>query len=402
MRRETTFITICVCATVIACASIISNAGPITPPSGPIEGTYKTLDEVEPRTPLTQQTTPGEADSVFTITEPGSYYLTGPIAAESGKHGIKIRTSDVTIDLGGFVHDGGADAGIVSRTGIINFAGFAFNFVITNGTLKGWGESGIVLGDVSSNVRIERIIAQRNGEDGINVGQQATLIECQALTNGGAGITAASDAVVDRCIAHENGEDGIDLVSRSIVTNSVSSKNGGDGFNASSMSRFVDCVAEDNGESGFNIASGHISGCIAFGNDEHGFFFRKGLIENCTAESNSLHGIITAESGSSIIFVAPNVIRNNHCINNDTGILVDSRHVTVEGNTLTENDSGIRIARPNLGALVVRNNASENTVANFFVSQPGNTAGPFVDITTQGGLVGVSNADHPQANFFRR
>ncbi|HZW06443.1 MAG TPA: hypothetical protein VFF65_04910, partial [Phycisphaerales bacterium] len=52
-------------------------AGPIDPPAGPVAPTGRTLAEVEPRTPIGPVTTPGDADAVFKITQPGSYYLAG-------------------------------------------------------------------------------------------------------------------------------------------------------------------------------------------------------------------------------------------------------------------------------------------------------------------------------------
>ena len=49
-----------------------SLAGPLDPPAGPVTSTYKTLNEVEPRTPINVVNTPGDADSLFKITAPGS------------------------------------------------------------------------------------------------------------------------------------------------------------------------------------------------------------------------------------------------------------------------------------------------------------------------------------------
>src|SRR3989304_4869431 len=70
------------------------SAGDLNPPPGPITPTQ--------RTPIGANTTPGDADSLFMITQPGSYYLTGNIIGVSGKFGIEINASGVTLDLMGF------------------------------------------------------------------------------------------------------------------------------------------------------------------------------------------------------------------------------------------------------------------------------------------------------------
>src|SRR5678809_1013800 len=75
--------------------------GSLTPPGAPAP-TMKTLDQLQPRIPVNATTTPGDATSVFKITQPGSYYLTGNIAGVAGKHGIYVTTGNVTLDLMGF------------------------------------------------------------------------------------------------------------------------------------------------------------------------------------------------------------------------------------------------------------------------------------------------------------
>ncbi|MFN9976214.1 MAG: hypothetical protein ACK58T_40580, partial [Phycisphaerae bacterium] len=87
-----------------------AHAGPLNPPAGPIASTGKTLTEVEPRIAINSTNTPGSSatSSIFRITQPGSYYLTGNVVGLAGRHGIEIAASSVTLDLGGFTVDGTA------------------------------------------------------------------------------------------------------------------------------------------------------------------------------------------------------------------------------------------------------------------------------------------------------
>ena len=70
-----------------------AHAGPLDPPPGPIISTGKTLNEVEPRTPVT----PDPFFNLITISQPGSYYLTRSFTGR-----IVVNASDVTLDLNGF------------------------------------------------------------------------------------------------------------------------------------------------------------------------------------------------------------------------------------------------------------------------------------------------------------
>src|ERR1043165_4734262 len=106
-------------------------AGNINPPAGPVTSTMKPLDQVEPRTALTATTTPGTATAVFRITQPGSYYLAGSLAGVSGKSGVAIAASDVTLDLMGFRLLGVAG----SLAGVTVDSGFG-NVAIRNGTIR--------------------------------------------------------------------------------------------------------------------------------------------------------------------------------------------------------------------------------------------------------------------------
>src|SRR5262245_39743009 len=53
-------------------------AGPLDPPAGPVTGTYKTLQQVEPR--IDVATLPGSETCAHIIWQPGSYYLSGNLS----------------------------------------------------------------------------------------------------------------------------------------------------------------------------------------------------------------------------------------------------------------------------------------------------------------------------------
>src|SRR5215813_2047720 len=85
----------------LALMAVPALAGDLTPPPGPVGPTMKPLSQVEPRTPVTATTTPGDFNSVYQINQSGSYYLTGNVAGVTGKIGVKILVGNVTLDLNG-------------------------------------------------------------------------------------------------------------------------------------------------------------------------------------------------------------------------------------------------------------------------------------------------------------
>ena len=77
-----------------AIAGAVLAQGPITPPGAPAPA-MKTLDQIEPRTPI--------SSLPFTISQSGSYYLTRNLqfTAATGP-AILINANYVTLDLMGF------------------------------------------------------------------------------------------------------------------------------------------------------------------------------------------------------------------------------------------------------------------------------------------------------------
>src|SRR6185436_19155247 len=75
------------------------------------------LSQVEPRTDVA--TLPGDATSIFLLSAPGSYYLSGNVAVPSGKSGVAIGAADVSLDLNGLSITGSAATlnGVELRSG---------------------------------------------------------------------------------------------------------------------------------------------------------------------------------------------------------------------------------------------------------------------------------------------
>src|SRR5690242_12742968 len=94
--------------------------GTLTPPGAP-SPTMKTLDQVQPRTPI--------SSLPFFIGAPGSYYLTTNLTGGSGTNGITISGGSVTLDLNGFTLSGVAG----STNGIYIVPNVCTNITVCNG-----------------------------------------------------------------------------------------------------------------------------------------------------------------------------------------------------------------------------------------------------------------------------
>jgi len=108
--------------------------GPLTPQGAPAPA-MKSIDQIEPRTPI--------SSLPFVISQPGSYYFTGNLEATpetfagGGSGAIEIEAANVTLDLNGFML--GSTAAVVNQSAIsvANFATPLRSIRIMNGTIRG-------------------------------------------------------------------------------------------------------------------------------------------------------------------------------------------------------------------------------------------------------------------------
>lgn len=154
-------------------------------PGGAPAPTMKTLQQLEPRTPV--------GSLPYSITQPGSYYLTGPLSTVSS--GIVIRCSDVTLDLKGFSLSrvGGAKFGIdIAGTDAAPIE----NVAVRNGEV-----SGFFIGVAAEHVRgcsFEALSCCSNSSSGIQL-LHATACRVRAcrLSRNAVGLLASQSSACD-------------------------------------------------------------------------------------------------------------------------------------------------------------------------------------------------------------
>lgn len=304
-------------------AVLVAVAGPLDPPAGAVASTYKTLTEVEPRIAISPSSTPGDADSLFRITQPGAYYLTGNIAGVAGRNGIKIDADGVTLDLRGF--------DVVGVPGSLNGVRVVpghRGVTVRDGTLRGWGASGLsaVGGPNADGCLYQDLRVTATGTDDSNValdvGGGSTVLNCVAVYNLGTGIRGNNGTIIGDCTASGNAGDGI------------------------------------------ICGAGAVRDCLARGNVYDGIRVGASVVSGCSASANSGAGI-TIHDGS--------IARDNTCFANAWGMYVYGDGSRVDENTLYQNSVGLEVADE--GNFVIRNTFRANT--STITVAPGNDVGPF-------------------------
>lgn len=216
-----TYLLVTVMSIAGVCSVALLYAGPLNPPAGPVAPTYKTLGEVEPRVAISATNTPGDGDSVFKITQPGSYYLTGNAAGASGRNGIEVASDNVTIDLNGFA--------LVGVTGALNGvqASGQGGVTIRGGTINGWPQAGVTGGGNGNTVVCEDLIVRGNMGRGLDLVDNSRVARCSVVGNTGLGLRLGSGSLAESCVIQGNGLGGAEVLSGSALVNSTIAFNGG-------------------------------------------------------------------------------------------------------------------------------------------------------------------------------
>lgn len=150
------------------------------------------------RIEINQASVEAEGGFPYTISQPGSYVLTGSLTVPADTTGIIIGTSNVTLDLNGFMITGpyvcepgncpGGSADGISTNGQQN------SYVtVRNGIVSGFSDRCIQL---FQHARVERMQISQCGRDGINLSAYGSVYFNQVFHVGDTGIFMAGDSGV--------------------------------------------------------------------------------------------------------------------------------------------------------------------------------------------------------------
>jgi hypothetical protein len=247
--------------------STVFAQGSLTPPGAPAP-TMKSLDQIEPRTPI--------SSAPFTIAVPGSYYLTTNLTI-SGGDAITIATNGVTLDLNGFTIASSAPSatgyGIFINSSLISslrdltiLNGFIQGGVTANGNgvYSGSGFGYGIYGYPVQNVRVSGVSISGCLYSGIYLGNgDSTVVEsCTVRTVGNYGIVAS---IIKASVAKDCGDSAI------------------------SGSQVADCRGESTGSS-YGVIANTALNCYGYSSSSYGLYAAT-TAQNCQGNSGTGIGL---------------------------------------------------------------------------------------------------------------
>lgn len=373
-------------------AAPAASAGPLTPPAGPVQSTFKTLAEVEPRIAIGPITTPGDADatpSLYKITQPGSYILTADVTVTGDRHGIEIASHDVTIDLNGFTIRG---ANVANRAGIIENLHQMRSVEVRNGAIRDFALAGVHFheSDDWSGPRVGRIERLRvsNCGVGIGAGRESIVADC-VITGGQTGIVGFGELVVERCHVLNTQAAGIVSITGASTVRHCRLDDTGDTGVRLTQGLVESCEVRSAGQVGVELLSqGVVRGCSVSGS---GIGIEVGAAS--TVEANTVYAYrtvgIRADQRSRVV--------GNHVFYGfssdpssvQIGIEAPNGLLHIDGNTIGRADVGISSAAG--GCTVIRNVLSDCT--SWWSLSGSNQTGPLITAT------GLITSTNPWANL---
>ncbi|MFL6542306.1 MAG: right-handed parallel beta-helix repeat-containing protein [Chthoniobacterales bacterium] len=361
--------------------------GTLTPPGTP-GPTMKTLDQIEPRKPISKLP--------FAISSPGSYYLTANLTAAASGAGITVHADSVTIDLNGFTlrGTGGSAAGV-------SVPAVQKNLCVRNGTIAEWTSGGVRADTVSGALYEKLRLLSNSGASnsaGLLAGPGSHVQECEASNQTGIpGISTSHACTVVNCTSTGNGGGGFLLGDSNTISNCTGSSNTRTGIKTLTNCSILHCTAGGNvgvaGADGNGIVASFgcaVIDCTAGGNHGSGIMVDFGsTIRGCTARLNTYFGIYVT-GGCQI--VGNTMDQNNQYGAKYAGIYVEGDTNRIEGNSSTFENGGIGFNIAKSHNLIIRNSARGNSPNYLIVGD--NVYGRVVDQTaaSNGGVNGNSGA----------
>ena len=265
----------------------------------------KSLDQVEARKIINAANTPGDSANQFIISQPGSYFLTDSITGVSGKSGISVTASNVTIDLNGF-----SLIGVAGSLYGIRVPGSVNKLTVRNGVICNWGSEGLSAYFANTS-RFKEITAYGNSTWGLVIGVGSAIDSCQVLSNGagstgGGGMYARFSSTITNGVAEGNTTHGIlteDGCTISGCTAGDTAQSGG--ANGHGITTGLGCTVtgsavRSNAGTGLAVSNECLVSSCAVSNNALGITTGNNCnVSNCTVTSSRGTGISTG-SGSMI------------------------------------------------------------------------------------------------------